>query len=94
MEKEQEFQLVEGTFNAHDAAEVLFTLISNKINFHKLQQFSFQERNVGDIAHSKQRIASLEKSREQVKRLIEECRNNDLHVELEGIIKIKIVDKK
>ena len=41
----QKVQLVEGKFTPSEAADVVSSLISEKINFHKIQRLSSLERN-------------------------------------------------
>ena len=60
------FKLIDGAFNLADAADVLRTLLRTKINHHKTQQFSLEERFGKDHLDSNLRIQELRNSLEQL----------------------------
>ncbi len=86
------FKLIEGEFDAHDAAEVLLSVISDKINFHEVQLLSCQERNSGDAAYSKKRFEELRHTREEVTELLREAREKNLKLQINSDIEIKITE--
>lgn len=66
MKNQLTFKLIDGVFDLEDAAEVLRTLIRTKINHHKTQQFSLEERFGADHLNSPVRIKQLRQSLEQL----------------------------
>ena len=60
--KKGSFNLLNGTFSVKEALYILMELYSNKITFHQRDVFSKEERNQGDVTHSKNRIIELTES--------------------------------
>ena len=87
----QNIPLVEGTFSPVEAADVLFSLISDKIKFHNLQLLSVQERFNGDTSHSEQRIKALKIAKNQAKDLILKARDEGYDVKIDSVIDIRLV---
>lgn len=59
MENKIEIKLIDGVFTPSEAQTLLTTLIDNKINYHKIDDFSNHIRYDRDSQHSKQRILEL-----------------------------------
>jgi hypothetical protein len=66
MKHTESIKLVEGTFSGIEAKEILVDLISKKINFHHLKNFSSEERFGKTCELSLDRIQEL---KEGIKRL-------------------------
>jgi hypothetical protein len=90
MEQPRKFKLIDGTFSATDARSVLTAIVSAKINFHSLKQFSETIRYGGDKSHSEQRIAELKKLHEELNRLLDEAAMHGLQVKINGSIEIEL----
>lgn len=88
MESTQEFKLVDGTFSANNAANVLFTLIGDKIKHHQLLLFSNEERYGADLTNSKIRIEQLTAMREEIADLIRDAREDGMELEITSNIQI------
>jgi len=84
-------QLVAGTFAPIDAADVLFSLITDKIKFHNLQLLNFQEVSSDNMLHSEQRILALKESKNSVKDLILKARNEGYELKIDSKIEIELV---
>jgi hypothetical protein len=91
--KETIIKLVEGTYTPAEAADILFSLIGDKIKFHNLQILSLQERFGIDSSHSEQRIKELKKAKLQAKDLILQARDAGYTIQIEGDIKIKFLNQ-
>lgn len=59
MEKNINLMLVDGDFSKEEANELLTSLISYKVNYHSMKNFSDQERFGRSHQHSLQRIKEL-----------------------------------
>jgi hypothetical protein len=70
MENTFNFKLIDGTFELNDAAEILRTLLRTKINHHKTQKFSLEERFGTDHLESNLRIQELQNSLEQLEKFL------------------------
>lgn len=88
--KENEFALIDGTYHANEAKEVLGQLFSYKINFHKLVVHSLHERTAAEKAHSEIRIAELKKERERFEKLMNEWVGQGHYVKVTGNIQVEL----
>lgn len=70
-----EIQLIEGSFNPMEAADVLLSLIAYKIKFHNVQLLN-SEHDESSRIQSEKRIAELKEAKNRVTRLIMEARNS------------------
>lgn len=91
MNKNHDFKLITGTFTASEAAQILFSLISNKINFHAMENFSSQERFGKDLPNSQRRIQALRKTQASLKKIFDVAEKKNLQLKIEGSVKITIV---
>lgn len=89
-ETKQKIQLVEGMFSPVEAADVLFSLIADKIKFHNIQMLNIQQGFNGDISHSEQRIKELKNAKNLAKDLIIKARDEGYELQIDSSIKIKL----
>ena len=90
----EKIQLIEGTFNAIDAAEVLLSLVTYKIKFHNLQLLHPQESDGFSRAQSEKRIAELKNAKNRITQIIMEARDKGTLLEINSDIDIKLVSPK
>lgn len=84
------YELIKGDFTPDEAMEIIGHLISTKINYHNLQNFSKQVRfDIKDEASSK-RIQELEISRESVKQLANMAKANGKSLRVKSNIIIEL----
>lgn len=62
MKNNQNFLLIEGSFNPAEAKEILLRVFGDKIQFHQKKNFSSQERLGKEDINSLKRIPQLQKS--------------------------------
>lgn len=67
----KKFKLIDSTYSAEDAREVLLSLISDKIQFLNTQSLSTQLRFSGDGSHFKERAAYLEQEAKELRNLFQ-----------------------
>ncbi|MGL2986531.1 hypothetical protein ACSVH5_02945 [Flavobacterium sp. RSSA_27] len=94
MEKNFQFQLIDGEFTPIAAAKVLFPLINNKINYHSLESFSNEIRFDKDVTNSKKRIAELQEVQLLIQELLEKAEENGLKLKITSQIKIEFENAK
>ena len=87
---QQNFKIVEGAFTPSETAEVLFTLINDKIRFHNLKITEITERFSGDTTRSEMRIKELQASKEQIKDMILTARDLGQTIEINGTIELTV----
>ena len=69
---EQHLKLIDGTFKAEDAVNVLLGLVSYKINYHQNELFLHKEQFGSDVKNSEKRITELKKLLHTLKQKIDE----------------------
>lgn len=93
MNKTENITLINGVFTPDEAKEVLLTLISNKIHFHQMKNFSSEERFGKSDPLSSKRITELEESRKQVIALLAKAGNSGHKLIVESILQISEGEK-
>ncbi len=88
MKKTHCLKLIDGTFSAADAENVISTLISSKINYHSIESFSNKERFNKDTAHNERRIEELKEAREYLDLIIKRAKQYNRNLVIESYINI------
>jgi hypothetical protein len=70
MKSAKHLKLIDGTFEAKDAFEILMNVYSSKIHFHQLKNIQSQEHEGKDCKKSKRRIEELKKSMDKASKAI------------------------
>lgn len=87
----QKIQLVKGDFTPSEASDVIFSLINEKINFHKLQRLQMWEGNHKCKTDQLDgRIGELEKEREIAREFINSLRGLGQNLKINGILEISV----
>ncbi|MEQ9404571.1 MAG: hypothetical protein RIM99_13340 [Cyclobacteriaceae bacterium] len=88
----KEFKLIEGSFSPDDAKEILMHMFKEKINFHKIRDFSHQER-FGEHNHSSlKRIEELTESKAEILELLQEAQLLNKTLKIKSNISIVAAD--
>ncbi|MBN8826885.1 MULTISPECIES: hypothetical protein [unclassified Spirosoma] len=66
MEHQIDLKLIEGVFTHEDAREVLCGLLTYKINFHDLKNFSHMERKGKEHIDSLKRLTELKADKDRI----------------------------
>ncbi len=82
--------LIDGKFSPLDAANMLFTMLADKIKFHQLQEFSGTVRTPDQTAHAAERITSLQNDKSTIRDVIIHARNSGYHLKIKGSIEIEL----
>jgi len=78
-----QLKLIDSTYSAKDAKEVLLSLINDKIRFLSQKIVSIEERFGGDTSHLEKRVQQLTQERSQLITLFEHHENEDHLVEVD-----------
>ena len=78
MENNKEYKLIDGTFSAEEADNILSALFNYKIDYHNREDFSNHIRFNKDIEHSKKRVSELIETKEAIKKLAKSERATQL----------------
>ena len=92
MKTKHEIELIAGTYSASDANEILMNLISDKIKFHQLKNFSSSERLDKNDHNSLIRISELEECKKQVVELVSQARESTQKFTIHSQIVITLHD--
>ncbi|WP_264521551.1 hypothetical protein [Flavobacterium sp. N1994] len=88
--EKKEFQLIDGIFSPDEANAVLTNLITSKINYHNLDDFSHFVRSDRNIEHSKKRISELIATKNDMKSFIAMAKEKGCHLVIKSSIAIEI----
>lgn len=89
----QKVKLVKGEFTPSEAADVINSLINEKINFHKLQRLQVWEGDHGcETDNLDCRIAALEKEKEIARAFIDTMRSSGQRLKISGSLHISPAD--
>lgn len=87
-------KLIDGKFSATEAKEILLQLISSKIQFHTIKDFSSEIRTGEPEMKSRQRINELKETRNKIIALLEEAEKKNLTVGLQSSVNISFTTEK
>ncbi len=93
MSKNEPLKLIEGEFSYDDAKEILMNVFSAKIQYHKLKNFSMQERFGKEDELAKNRILALKKEIVKFQKMISEAEASDKKILINSEITISIANK-
>ena len=95
MSKISTFKLVEGQFKPSDSINILFTLFNSKINFHQLESFRIQERNINNksFLQHENRIVELKEAYLLMQTIAKKASDENMDLEIQGNLKIKAIKR-
>lgn len=88
-----EVKLVDSTFTATEASDVIASLIEQKINFHTLRRLSMSEGDINcDTSYDDSRLSQLIKERKHFKEICREARAAGKRMRVSGMLEIELID--
>lgn len=81
-------KLVSGLFAPGEAKEILFDMLTSKINFHKVKNLSSMVRYNRPNLESELRIKELQETREQLLVLFQQAEDDNLNLRIESTVEI------
>ncbi|HCL06651.1 MAG TPA: hypothetical protein DHW64_12150 [Chitinophagaceae bacterium] len=93
MNTTEKVTLINGVFTPDEAKEVLLTLLNHKINFHRMRNFSSEERFGKPDPVSAKRLPALYESREQVLSILNDATTSGYKLEIESLVSIRKGEK-
>ena len=91
MKKQQSIDLIKGKFTPDEAAEILFSIIGDKIKFNNRQLISSELRNTGNLERYKSRLLELRVYETAVLNLVNTARKENRNFEINATIDIKVI---
>lgn len=89
MNSKYNLQLIDGKFSPNEAGNVLFGLISYKINYHQKELFSNKERFGQDLSNSEKRIEELKTVHRSLKQIIDLSSEQGQPMKINCVIEIQ-----
>lgn len=86
MEKQDIFTLIEGEFSPKESRELLLSVFKSKIRFHRLKNFSSQERFGKDDEKALTRMKQLQETLALVFKVIEDAERKNQTLEIKAEI--------
>ncbi len=93
MENKHVLKLIDGIFMPSDAGNVLFDLISRKINYHQIELFSNEERFGNDLSNSISRIKQLNDIKNSLHEIIAYASEKGMSLKIESRIHITCIEE-
>jgi hypothetical protein len=90
--KNQHFKLINGTFSAEEAKEILTNVYGSKIQFHLIRNWSSSERFGHDDPESVKRLPELRRDFDRIKQMLSAC-DPDLKISISSTVQITIDEK-
>ena len=87
---EKSIKLIDGTYTAAEASEILQNLLNEKIRFHNMKSFSMKEKFGIEATGSIQRIKELKKASLEVADLVKTAEVYGYKIEISGMVELKI----
>ncbi len=88
MQAMEKLSLIDGSFDAEESKEILFSIFSNKIHFHEMKNFSSQLRFGKDNATALKRIPELKKNLEKLVQIVTEAKDSNKILKITADINI------
>lgn len=93
LETLQKVQLVDGVFTPSEAADIVGSLIDEKINFHKIQRLQrWEGDHKCDTGDLNDRITELEQDRAQALEFIGQIRKEGKALRINGILEMTVAE--
>lgn len=86
-------KLVEGEFCPGDSADVLLSLIADKIKFHNLQKVLIKDVEDPKLEQAERRIGELQEARKSVIESILQARDAGCYLKVNATVNIEFVPK-
>lgn len=92
MKNTEKLIAIDGIFDPGEAAEVLLNLLKSKINFHKIKNWSSQERFGKDDETAQKRIPELQKEVEKLQVVLGQAQAQNKKLAVRSEINITLLD--
>lgn len=89
MKNQNSFSLIDGAFSPIETRELLFSIFKSKIRFHRLKNFSSQERFGKDDEKALDRMLQLKETLVSISKVLEAAEKEDKIVEIKAEIILK-----
>jgi hypothetical protein len=92
MKNTETLTLIDGEFTSNEANEILLKMISFKINFYKIKNWSSNERLGCDDDFAQKRLSALIKESEILQSVLSEAKIKNVKLSVKSEINISLVE--
>jgi hypothetical protein len=89
----EEIVFIKGSFNPAEAADVLLSLLNDKIKFHTVKSLKLNPGSSQSEKHSAARIGALMEAKKTVEELVLTAHRKGMDLEINSTLAIRLVDK-
>ncbi|WP_445383357.1 hypothetical protein [Robiginitalea sp. IMCC43444] len=89
----EEIVFIKGSFNPAEAADVLLSLLNDKIKFHTVKSLKLNPGSSQSEEHSAARIGALREAKKKVEELVLMAHKEGLDLEINSTLAIQLTDK-
>lgn len=89
----EKFELIKGNYTPSEAADVLLSLLNDKIKFHSLKMMNLKDEDI-DVSASEKRYEELKSFKRVVEKMVMAAHHNYMNVKINGTIELELVDLK
>lgn len=90
----EKVKLIEGEFTPTEAKEILLNMISSKIQFHTINDFSSDIRTGRPDTKSRERLAELRRAKEKITNFIKKAEKEGLLIDIQSSITLSCREEK
>ena len=85
--------LIKGQYSPAEAADLLLSLLNDKIKFHSVKALNLRQDEVNSEISSQDKIKNLKEAKKVVELLVLKAHKNGLELDINSTIEIKLIDK-
>ena len=86
----ENIELIKGHFSPAEAADVLLSLINEKIKYHQVRSLNLREEPLGKKMDSEERISALKSAKNTIEQLVLRAHKNGKILSVNGTICIEL----
>lgn len=83
---------IDGRFSPAEAADILFSIINDKIKFHTVKSLNLSHGEQGSNRNSEERIRRLKDVKKNIEQAVLKAHREGFELEVNSTIKIKLVN--
>lgn len=87
----EKFTFIDGRFSPAEAADILFSIINDKIKFHKVKSLNLSYGEQGTNRNSEERIRRLKDAKKIIEQSVLKAHRAGFELEVNSTIEIKLV---
>ncbi|WP_027078572.1 hypothetical protein [Maribacter antarcticus] len=87
----ENIKFIEGHFSPAEAADVLLSLLNDKIKFHTVKALNLRQGEKDSVCSSVERISSLKEAKKRVEELVVVAHKNGMELKIDSSIAINLV---